>query len=161
MNYQHGQCTGGRVTPEVKAWYEMKARCYFDGHKKYKHYGGRGITVCSRWLESFDAFLADVGPRPSPQHSIDRIRVDGNYEPSNVRWATQKEQQRNRRNNRRVTYSGRRMSLGAAAELAGLRYGLVKRRLQIGWPIEMALSTPALPKGHNLQSRGFAKQIST
>lgn len=158
---RHGYCKGGRVPAELKAWYEMKARCYTPSNKKYSHYGARGIAVCAKWLDSFESFLADVGPRPSPQHSLDRIDVNGNYEPGNVRWATQKVQQRNRTNSRVVSYAGRTMPLIEAAEIAGLRYGLVKRRLEIGWTISKALSTPALPKGHTLKSRGFPKQIST
>ena len=85
-------------TPEYRAWKGMKTRCTNDREKGWKNYGGRGIRVCDRWLNSFEAFLADVGPRPSPQHSIDRFPDnDGNYEPGNVRWATRKQQSENRR----------------------------------------------------------------
>lgn len=146
MNRSHGHAKGGKVTPELRAWYGMIARCECLTNKKYPLYGGRGIRVCARWRKSFVAFFADVGPRPGKEFSIDRIKVDGNYEPNNVRWATAKQQQRNRSNNRKVRYRGKTMTLAAACEIAGLRYGLVKRRLQLGWS-----DTDAL------QSRGFQK----
>jgi len=78
-------------------WHLMRARCQSPRAAHYQDYGGRGITVCERWDADFAAFYADVGPRPSRNHSIDRINNDGNYEPGNVRWATASEQARNRR----------------------------------------------------------------
>ena len=84
-----------RVT-EYTIWAGMKDRCYRPRNHKYPRYGGRGISVCDRWRDSFEAFLADMGRRPSRGHSIDRINNDGNYEPGNCRWATAIEQVHNR-----------------------------------------------------------------
>lgn len=82
------------------AWKSMITRCYYQKYSGYKNYGGRGITVCDRWRTSFENFLADVGQKPTAQHSLDRINNDGHYEPSNVRWATRTEQNRNTRRNK-------------------------------------------------------------
>jgi hypothetical protein len=84
-------------TPEYMAWSSMLRRCYGVSSPKYRHYGGRGIAVCERWRENYEAFLADVGRRPERGYSIDRIDVNGNYEPRNVRWADAKTQRHNRR----------------------------------------------------------------
>lgn len=87
---------GETNSPEYTSWVGMKGRCLNPANPKYERYGGRGISVCDRWRDSFEAFLEDMGHRPSPAHSIDRRDNDGNYEPGNCRWATPVEQQRNR-----------------------------------------------------------------
>lgn len=84
-----------------RTWVGMKQRCYDKNHSVYSYYGGRGIYICDRWLESFDNFLEDMGDRPSPKHSIDRRDNDGPYAPWNCRWATKKQQQNNRRLNKK------------------------------------------------------------
>jgi hypothetical protein len=88
---------GGTRSREFNTWKGMQRRCYLQSAAGFKNYGGRGIAVCDRWLHSFENFLADMGCKPSPKHSIDRINNDGNYEPGNCRWATAKEQRQNRR----------------------------------------------------------------
>jgi hypothetical protein len=93
---KHGATKNNHRTPEYSTWNGIKTRCLSKTHKSYKEYGARGITLCKRW-EKFENFLADVGKKPSPNHSLDRINVNGNYEPENCRWATKKEQAANKR----------------------------------------------------------------
>ena len=106
-----GSCLG---RPEYGVLSGMKSRCYDKNQDSYPIYGGRGIVVCSRWLEDVNGFLnflEDMGPRPSDKHSIDRINTDGDYSPENCRWATDDEQFRNLRNNRWIEWRGNRMIL--------------------------------------------------
>jgi hypothetical protein len=115
--------SGKRYSSEYAIWRSMKARCHNQKAVNYADYGGRGITVCSRWLDSFEAFIADMGARPSHDHSIDRIDNDIGYEPSNCRWATDEQQRSNRRQTIFVTRAdGSSVALMALAEERGIKY---------------------------------------
>lgn len=124
---------GMSKTPEYGAWRNMRDRCSNPNTSHYECYGGRGISICDRWMNSFENFFEDMGPRPSPRHSIDRIDVNGNYEPANCRWATVVQQRRNTRVNRIVSYLGKEMCLAEAAELSGISKDTLSMRLRRGW----------------------------
>ena len=130
-------------SPEYTAWVRMKDYCYNKNNRNYPGYGGRGISVCESWRNSFKAFLADVGQRPSSLHSIDRFpNNDGNYEPENVRWATMKEQSNNRRSNHLVTFRGVTKTVAEWSESTKITQPAICSRLKSGWSIEDALTRP-------------------
>lgn len=130
--------------PLYKTWLGMRDRCANPNNSRYATYGFRGIRVCPRWDE-FPAFLADMGPKPSPDHSIDRINVDMGYEPSNCRWATRKAQARNTTRNHRVAAFGETKTLAEWAEDARCRVTghALKLRIRHGWSPELAIAHPA------------------
>jgi hypothetical protein len=94
---KHGDCRVGTYVPEYWIWAQMRHRCRNSNYHSWKNYGGRGIQICDAWADSYEAFLRDMGRRPSPKHSVDRINNDGHYEPGNCRWATRDQQNRNSR----------------------------------------------------------------
>lgn len=113
----HGGTRNGIIIPEYRSWVAMKTRCYNKNNPAYKYYGGRGIEVCERWINSFYNFLSDMGVRPSPTHSLDRFpNKNGNYGPSNCRWATKKEQARNTRKNVFLEHNGEKLTISEWAE---------------------------------------------
>lgn len=126
-----------------KTWANMKARCGCPTDGDYHRYGARGIRVCDRWSDSFPDFLEDMGPRPSISHSIDRIDNSKGYSPENCRWATTKEQARNRRSTRLLSHDGQAMSVAGWEEKMGLRYGTISNRInKHGWTPARAITTP-------------------
>ena len=142
INERHGHCSKGHATPEYIAWVSMRQRCYSHSYIYWSYYGGRGISVCPEWRWSFQRFFRDMGTRPSSKHSLERIDNNGNYEPGNCKWATRDEQGANRRNNRYLTHDGRTMIIAEWAREYGISQYVLYSRIDDGWPLDKALSTP-------------------
>lgn len=122
----------------------MRNRCYRPKDVAFDRYGGRGIEVCERWRNSFEHFLADMGPKPSPEYTIDRIDNDGNYEPQNCRWAMPDVQSNNTRKIKLVTVRGETLSVAKACRkfAPDMAVATVYTRLAQGWTVEQALFAP-------------------
>lgn len=129
-----------------QCWSDMKQRCYNKNALQYKNYGARGISVCDRWLESFDNFLSDMGVKPNGM-TIDRIDVNGNYGPSNCRWATNDDQQKNKRNCHLITFNGETLTRRDWAKKIGLHEATLQCRIKRGWPIEDVLDPKVIHRG--------------
>lgn len=139
----HPLRTHGRQPKDVfRIWSLMKNRCFNPNADQWKQYGGRGITVCRRW-ESFVAFRDDMGPRPSLKHTLERIDNNRGYFPENCRWATMREQCRNRRSSKNITAFGQTKTLAEWAENTPVSYSTIQMRLRMGWPPEKALTQPS------------------
>jgi hypothetical protein len=137
---------GGRRTSLYRVWCVMRARCENPHSPAWHNYGGRGITVCKRWRD-FAAFRADMGPKPTPQHTVERINNDGPYSPKNCRWATRREQALNTRRTKRFTHEGLALTLGEWSERTGLPESLLYFRINHShWPIAEALTIPSQRK---------------
>lgn len=135
-------------SPTYRSWKMMKVRCTRPQDRQFKDYGGRGISVCDRWL-SFANFLADMGERLEGT-TLDRIDVNGNYEPGNCRWADIKTQRRNRTDNHIVVYQGQAMPLVQACELSGVKYDVARDRLnRYGWTPERTFATQHDARGRH------------
>ncbi len=118
----------------------MRARCFDPNHSAFPYYGGRGVTVCEQWRDSFAAFLADLGPRPGPKHSLDRIDPEGNYEPANVRWLLKSLQNRNKRTNRILEIDGVKRCVAEWSEVSGVDGVRICRRIdELGWGVKDAV----------------------
>lgn len=131
--------TPGSRSPEYRIWTHIKRRCHRKQDPAFKKYGAKGISVCAEWRESFAAFYNWMGPRPSPDHSVDRIDPRGNYEPGNVRWADHFTQANNRTNNVLVSYRGKQMTFAEAWRSAGMRVtkqSAWNRFNRFGWTLE-------------------------
>ena len=135
QNRRHGMTRSS----EHRIWRNMRQRCENPNDDHYERYGAVGISVCERW-SVFENFLADMGPRPSSKHSIDRKDGTGNYEPGNCRWATALEQNNNLRTNIRIEHGGVTRTLGEWARIAGLRIETLRKRIKSGWKFDDAIS---------------------
>ncbi|MGH9238774.1 MAG: hypothetical protein ACRD3G_12115 [Vicinamibacterales bacterium] len=142
-SHGHAARINGRETPEYRSWRAMRDRCGNPKVANYDVYGGRGIRVCERWQNSFEAFLEDMGPKPSAAHTIDRKDRNGHYEPDNCVWATRREQSQHLTSTRLLTFRGRTQSLSAWGRELGLGGSAISRRLKRGWSIEEALGNAA------------------
>jgi hypothetical protein len=131
----------------VEIWRNMAQRCYNQKSARHRYYGARGITVCERWRSSFEVFAADVGPRPSPKHTLGRIDNEGDYRPGNVEWQTRTEQNRNQRSNCHITAYGRTQILADWARETGISATSIRYRLKVGWSPEAAITIPRGPAG--------------
>jgi hypothetical protein len=133
---------GNTNKPEVGNWKSMMSRCLDATADNYDQYGGSGITVCERWKD-FSLFLADMGEKPSPHHSIDRIDGTKGYEPGNCRWATKKQQMDNRRLTVWIEYEGQRLTINDWAERTGLPPRLLRARWRMRWDAKRMLTEPS------------------
>jgi hypothetical protein len=150
-----------RFPAEYRAWTAAKDRCYNPNFPGAKRYSGKGITVCDRWLHSFENFIADMGPRPEDKNSLDRIDNDGNYEPSNCRWANSSEQNNNRSSNRIISYNNVSMNIAQWAAAVSISRYTLYNRLHLGWSVEDALTTPVLSKQETIgRMRGGYSMMS-
>lgn len=123
-NKKHGY----HKTSIYNTYYAMISRCYNENNESYNNYGGRGIKVCDRWLNSFENFLSDMGEKPTNNHSIDRINVNGNYEPSNCRWADKFQQENNKTTNVFIEYKSKKYTISELAKLLNINYHTLRNR---------------------------------
>jgi hypothetical protein len=137
----HKRRHGMSGTPEYMAWHRMKRRCTDPLHPDFPDYGARGITVCNEWMASFESFIANMGLRPSDAHSIERLNVNGNYEPENCVWADDKAQSRNKRNSVYYEHNGLRMCQTDWADKLSISTATLIQRVRT-WGVYRALTTP-------------------
>jgi hypothetical protein len=150
-NTKHGL----KKTPEYAAWQNMKTRCGNPNYLQYSDWGGRGIRVCDRWLDPEAGpanFIADMGPRPSDKHTIDRIDNDGDYCPENCRWATRFEQNRNQRSNVMLTHNNKTQCVADWARELSISKATISYRIKAGWTAERALTVQVLESGEPVSS---------
>lgn len=138
-----------RRPAEYLSWCHIKTRCLNPKCPSYPDYGGRGITVCERWKNSFQDFFEDMGPRPSASHSIERNNNNGNYEPSNCRWASPKDQANNRRNSRIIEFQGKSQTAQQWSDELKIPHHIIHRKHALGWPINQICEYAAMRSAHN------------
>jgi hypothetical protein len=128
---KHGYNRRGKVAPEYFVWREMKSRCENSWHRYFHNYGGRGISLCERWA-AFEAFIEDMGERPSRVHTLERVDNDKGYSPENCKWATRREQAQNTRRNRMITIDGETLCLAEWARRSTVSWATIRSRLENG-----------------------------
>lgn len=143
---------GMKHTSTYTTWCQMKARCHSPSSTSYANYGAKGISVCSRWRESFENFLEDMGEKPANSHSIERIDNKKGYFPENCRWATSAEQNRNYSRNVVIEHNGQKQCLSDWAVQLGIKKHTLRYRLNAGWDISDAFSLP-VSMGNSLCTR--------
>lgn len=140
-NYGDHPISRRKQMPEYTSWLNMKSRCGNPKNHRYYRYGGRGIKVCDEWLNSYKSFLSDVGRKPTPAHTLDRINNDGNYEPGNVRWATDEEQKNNRSDNKILAYHGKTLTIAQWSRVIGISNCMLWTRVnKYGWSVDDAMT---------------------
>jgi hypothetical protein len=149
----HGCGDPAHPTREYRVWSGMKQRCLNHNATGWNNYGGRGITICDRWKDSFESFLADMGVSPSDLHSLDRIDNDGPYAPDNCRWALQRVQDNNKRTNRRLTHDGHTRTLTEWARALNVPIHQIENRVRAGWPVHRVLMQPVSRAHQHPRSR--------
>jgi len=147
---RHGMAKRSGRHPCYSIWKNIKARCCNPQSSKFKYYGGRGIKMCNRWQQSFTDFVADMGDRPTPQHTVERKDTNGDYCPENCTWATMREQTRNKRSNRFFTFNGETLCVNDWAARLGIKTTTMQARFKV-MPIEQALALPVTPQDHEGQ----------
>ena len=157
---RHGCTRNRKKSPEYVTWQSILNRCRNEKNSRYKDYGGRGIIICDRWAESFQIFLDDMGTKPTPNHSIDRVDNNGNYCPENCRWSTKKEQSRNTRSNRILTCNGRSQCIAAWACELGVNHEVIRTRLKLGWSTEDALFTDVAARDTAFSYNGRVQSVT-
>lgn len=130
---------GKHGTRIYRIWQNMKKRCLTKTDRSYPYYGGRGITICDKWMR-FEGFYSDVGEPPSAKHQLDRIDNNGNYTPENIRWVLSSENCRNRRSNRLIEWNGEVKTVVEWSEILGINWGVLRQRLYRGWTVERAFT---------------------
>lgn len=157
LTHGESRSQNGKATPEYSVWKSMLRRCLNPNATGFEDYGGRGITICTPWQRSFESFLADMGRRPSMQHTLDRKENDGPYSPENCRWATRKEQAENTRRNVKLTARGQTQTISEWARKLGVSSSCLKKRIAHGWSDERVLFTPVnLNYAHSKTPRKYS-----
>jgi hypothetical protein len=156
-NVKHGHAVNNLLSPTYVTWHSMKQRCRDKNHSAYFKYGGRGITFCDRWL-NFNNFLCDMGERPTGK-TLDRINNNGNYEPTNCKWSTKKEQARNTRKNRYIDFNGKKITIAELSDKIGVNQGVLRGRINNGYSMDKVLSKDLFKRG--MKQKYFFKDFSS